>query len=423
MANVVVIGAGLAGMAAAARLAKARHQVTLVEARDRLGGAWAARELDGVLVDAAPPIFSFPAPWRDLFRKSGRALEAEFARSGEELVDAAPTRHVFADGTSFVLPIGRGDQDAAITERFGRPVADRWRDLIDGLGEVWQALRPLGIEAELRSRDQLTRPVKKALLHRLTVADLARRIDHPQLSAVVADLAYSVGSVPQLTPAFCAVQLYLDRTFGRWTAGSGMTMISSLEQRLALRKVEIRTGSRATAISADAHTVSTEAGTIAADAVIATCGADQLYRTLLPGSVARTERRRLRRLPGALTPTVTFGWADSDPTSPGTAPTETVLHRATGGPLIEYTRPAEGRTVQIRHDYATARPDPSGGVGWNGFSGWLDRPPASCELAGLFTAGPFSRGGPAPSIQVLSGALAAYGCQRLIAPDRPLEPR
>ncbi|SDS10505.1 Flavin containing amine oxidoreductase [Microlunatus soli] len=449
-----MIGAGLAGMAAAARLAKARHRVTLLEARDRLGGAWAARELDETVVDAAPPIFSFPAPWRDLFRKSGRALEAEFARSGDELVDAEPTRHVFADGSSFVLPIGRGDQDAAISERFGRPVADRWRDLVDGLGDVWQALRPLGIEAELRSREQLTRPVKKALLHRQSVADLARRMDHPQLSAVITDLAYAAGSVPERTPAFCAVQLYLDRTFGRWTAGSGTTLISSLQQRLALRKVDVRTGTRATGIGPDGRTVSTEDGPLTVDAVVATCDPEQLYRDLLPDTVAGTERRLLRRLPGALRPTVTLDWAEphptdeavpgtatpADPTSPDStigpespagpahptasdAPTETVWHRSTGGPLIEYTRPAAGRTVLIRHDYADAEPDRSAGVGWNGFRHWLDRPPASSEPAGLFIAGPSSRGGPAPSMQVLSGALAAYGCQHLIAPDRPLEPR
>ena len=50
--RVVVVGGGLAGMAAAARLAKARYAVTLYERSDRLGGRWAARSLlDGVLVD------------------------------------------------------------------------------------------------------------------------------------------------------------------------------------------------------------------------------------------------------------------------------------------------------------------------------------------------------------------------------------
>ena len=42
---VVVIGGGLAGMAAAARLAKAGHPVELHEQRASLGGRWASYEL------------------------------------------------------------------------------------------------------------------------------------------------------------------------------------------------------------------------------------------------------------------------------------------------------------------------------------------------------------------------------------------
>ncbi|QDP97602.1 FAD-dependent oxidoreductase [Microlunatus elymi] len=421
MAELVVIGGGLAGMAAAARLAKARHHVVLLEQRDRLGGAWAARDLDGIPVDAAPPIFSFPAPWRDLFRKSGRSLEAEFARSGDELVPAPPTRHLFADGTEFVLPIGRGDQDEAIATRFGRPVADRWRDLVDSLGEVWQTLRPLGIEAELSGRDQLPRMVRKTLLHKQSLADVADCLDHPQLSMIIRDLGHPAGGPPERVPAFCAVQLYLDRTFGRWTAGSGTTMINSLQQRLSLRKVEVRLQTPATAIETDPLAVIAD-DRLAADAVIATCDADQLYHRLLPGRTARKERRRLERLPEALAPSIEVRWDDAGLPARG-EPTETIRHTAGVGPRIEYTRPVDGRTLRIVHDYTEPRTDPTAGLGWRGFAGWLKRPPISSELTGLYTAGPFSRGGPAPSMQVLSGALAAYASQRLVAPDRPLEPR
>ena len=39
MARVVVVGGGFGGMASAARLAKLGHEVTLLEASSRLGGA------------------------------------------------------------------------------------------------------------------------------------------------------------------------------------------------------------------------------------------------------------------------------------------------------------------------------------------------------------------------------------------------
>ena len=108
---VVVIGGSLAGLAAAARLAKTGHAVELFEQTDRLGGRWAPRTLPtGTVVDDAPAVLGFPAPWRDLFRKSGRPLEAELARLGYELAPADPALVVFADGTELSWPADRSGQ-------------------------------------------------------------------------------------------------------------------------------------------------------------------------------------------------------------------------------------------------------------------------------------------------------------------------
>ncbi len=150
---IAVVGGGLAGMAAAARLAKVGHTVDLYERAGVLGGSWAPYELtDGVLVDDAPAVLGFPAPWRDLFRKSGRPLEAELARSGHALVPAEMPQVIFADGATLMLSSNRGEQHATLIRAYGTPVAGRWRNLLDRLDEVWQALRPLGFESELPAR-------------------------------------------------------------------------------------------------------------------------------------------------------------------------------------------------------------------------------------------------------------------------------
>jgi monoamine oxidase len=51
MSNVVVIGAGLAGLAAARRLVARGHEVTVVEARERVGG-----RTEGLLLDDGTPL-------------------------------------------------------------------------------------------------------------------------------------------------------------------------------------------------------------------------------------------------------------------------------------------------------------------------------------------------------------------------------
>ena len=55
--KVVVIGGGLAGITAAIALAKARHEVTLLEAKPRLGGATMSFSRDGLVVDTGQHVF------------------------------------------------------------------------------------------------------------------------------------------------------------------------------------------------------------------------------------------------------------------------------------------------------------------------------------------------------------------------------
>jgi monoamine oxidase len=51
MSNVVVVGAGLAGLAAARRLVAGGHEVTVVEARERVGG-----RTEGLVLDDGTPL-------------------------------------------------------------------------------------------------------------------------------------------------------------------------------------------------------------------------------------------------------------------------------------------------------------------------------------------------------------------------------
>src|SRR5215467_518807 len=51
MSNVVVVGAGLAGLAAARRLAAGGHEVIVVEARQRVGG-----RTEGLVLDDGTPL-------------------------------------------------------------------------------------------------------------------------------------------------------------------------------------------------------------------------------------------------------------------------------------------------------------------------------------------------------------------------------
>jgi phytoene dehydrogenase-like protein len=429
---VAVIGGGLAGMAAAARLAKLGHRVELYEKEGTLGGGWAPYQLqDGVLVDDAPAVLSFPAPWRDLFRKSGRPLEAELARLGYRLVPADPPRLIFADGFELILPTDRGEQYLTMRQAYGSGVAGRWRDLLDRLDDVWQALRPLGLESELPARPRLSRSLRQRLLYRRTLADLAADLAHPHLTALIRSSAYRCSSAPENTPALAAVEHAISRTFGRWqlqpikdggrsNAGRSSVLVEALVARLELRKVTVRTGTPVIGVEVEGGRVAgvrTQTAQHPAAAAICTVDPWQTVDSLLSARVAKATRGTVHRLQPAGTPAISHALIDDAVAKV----IETVAHNAEGVPTVAYQRPVEGGSVRTVHDFASMSASSSCGVTWQGFRSFLRRPPVTTEIAGLFLAGPFLASGASPSAVVLSSALAADRCQNYLYSDvRPL---
>lgn len=426
--DVVVIGATLAGLAAAARLAKAGHRVALITDGLEPGGTWAARPLDGTdgpALDDAPAVLTLPAAWRDLFRKSGRPLDAELARSGWELAPAPPARHRFPDGSELRWPTDRGEQYAALSEAYGSAAADRWRDLLDDLDEVWQTLRPLGLESELHGRFQVTRRVETIMKSKLSIARLAALQGHPALAALVRDVAYLQGSEPGSTPAHCAVDLAVLRRFGRWTVrrtdgtetGRTSALTEALVGRLTTRRVTMIDSGVSKIMIDDGRPagVITEAGPIRSSAVISTVDPPRFLDQLLAEADLPPQRATLRRLRPALAPAVT---ATRLPGPLADELTETVEHRAGTGPLITVVRRAVDTMVELTYDYAEPRPDWGRGLAWQGFGSWLIRPPIRGPLPGLYQAGPFSAAGPGLSQTLLSGALASYACHDDLTANR-----
>ena len=396
MARIIVAGASLPGVAAAARLARAGHEVTLVESGDRIGGRLAD---PGVWA----PVLDFPAPLRDLFRKSGRPFDAEFGRRGLRLVPAPAAVHRFADGTEFPWPTGRAEQWHLICERYSPAVAARWRDTLDALDQTWQRLRPLGVEAEPVG------PLPRALArHGLdpstTVEDLAARLDHPHLSELVRDTARRAGSDPRRTPAFVAARLSVQRTFGRWqfvdadgAPQPATALLDALADRLATRGVRLLLHTAVTAIRPDG--VATDAGDLHADAVVSALN-PWLHRRLT--RPARPQPPWTRLVP-AHAPLVTLTREDGPP-----GPAEEVLHTP-GGPIVTHRRPDAGATEVVVHDHTRPTPDPGAGVRWNGARTWTHLPGTRTPgQPTLFVASASGRAGHEPWAQLLTGALAAY---------------
>jgi len=268
VSRVVVVGGGFGGMAAAARLAKLGHDVTLLERAGTLGGALATVEQDGFAWDAGPTTTLLPAVIRDLFRKSGRPLEREVDLQPLDLV----REHRFADGSSLRLPgASRAAQLAAVDE-LGPGLGRQWVDHVAAYGETWELLRKEWFE---RPFDDVVAPRElTALLGARESLEkrLRRSFRDERLRLVAGHRLVMDGHDLRDVPVFAGVDVYLEQRFGTWTVPGGLAALgTAMAERLTLRGVTVVTGTPAVDLVVSGGRVAgvrTSAGELPANQVV-----------------------------------------------------------------------------------------------------------------------------------------------------------
>lgn len=243
MARVVVVGGGFGGMAAAARLAKLGHEVTLLERSDHLGGALSTVEQEGFAWDAGPSSTLLPAVVRDLFRKSGRPLEREVDLQSLPLV----REHRFADGTSLRLPGGSRAAQLDAFDELGPGLGQQWVDHVASYGALWELLRKEWYERpydpDVAPRELTALLDRRESLHKR----LRRTFRDERLRLVAGHRLVMDGHDLRDAPVLAGVDVYLEQRFGAWTVPGGLAALgTAMADRLALRDVTVLTGTSAT---------------------------------------------------------------------------------------------------------------------------------------------------------------------------------
>jgi phytoene desaturase len=303
VARIVVIGAGMGGMAAAARLRVKGHAVTVLEAADTHGGKLGTYRRDGFAFDTGPSLFTLPAVYRDLFLKTGSALEEHV-----ELVPLDPGfGYRFADGAELPMPgVGVGMGAAAMGDALGGRAADDWRALQARAGAMWATTRRPFLESPLSGVRDLV-PLARDLSAVRTVAPwqtlrrLGRATLHDWRARQVLDrYATYAGSDPRRAPAVLATIPYVEATFGAWHIAGGLRSLGdALRDRLDERGVEVRLDTPVARILLDAGRVCgvrlASGEQVPADVVVANADAARVYGELLGPDAPPGPMRRLAR--------------------------------------------------------------------------------------------------------------------------------
>jgi len=299
MAEVVVIGAGVGGLAAAARLATLGHRVTVCEQAPEVGGKLARLERDGFAWDTGPSLLTMPQVLRELFEATGGPC-------GLDLVEVDPiASYRFADGTQLSAPRDDAAFERELDRALGPGAGEDWRRFAARAARVWDVVEQPFLRRTLDpaalARLSLRFGDLQAVAPFQTLRGLGKRyLRDARLRTFLERYATYTGSDPRRAPAALASVVHAERAFGAWYVRGGLRRIAeALAERAADRGATIRTGAdvaRVTSAGGRASGVVLADGQrLRADVVVANADAAHLYGELVDGGRGAAARRRLQR--------------------------------------------------------------------------------------------------------------------------------
>lgn len=296
MARVVVVGAGVGGLATAARLAAAGHAVTVCEAAERVGGklgCYTRRTDAGTFrFDVGPTLLTLPDVFAELFSATGAPIEDVLAlRRLDPIID-----YRFGDGVTLCTTSDRGAQREIFDAALGAGAGAAWDRLLDRGAAMWRAFEEPILRSELSARSALRllagvrRPADlRAIAPGPTLAGLAAStLRDPRQRMMLERYATYEGSDPRRAPAVLAVVPYLEQRFGGWYLEGGL---HRLAEALATRVTELGASlllrSRVTSVSTSGGRVdgvrTADGRWVPAEIVVCNADAHQLFGSLLAG--------------------------------------------------------------------------------------------------------------------------------------------
>jgi phytoene desaturase len=281
--RIVVVGGGIGGLAAAALLGRAGHEVTLLEANDYLGGKSRRITLAGQRVDTGPAIVTFPGVWEELLRRwdtlDGGGEAAEVA--GLRLTRLPEVGTYYYRGEMISLPVQEGHPWRGAWERFVGLHGGLGPEVTRLLTSDWHApslhptlLRLLG----LYGARQTTRSYLDSL-----------KWLPDDLKEVIAIHTLNAGVGPRRTPALYASMPAIMAEDGVWAPVGGVYELVHALTRLAHSSgVELKTGEPVHRL--EPKRVTSTQSEYAADVVVSGLDAGRLESLLTPDKKPSSER-------------------------------------------------------------------------------------------------------------------------------------
>ncbi|MCG5466979.1 phytoene desaturase family protein [Micromonospora sp. NPDC053740] len=290
--RVVVVGAGLGGLACALHLAGSGRQVTVLEREPVPGGRAGRLGVDGYEFDTGPTVLTMP----DLIAEALGAV-------GEELhdwLDLTPLdpayRAYYPDGSTLDVLTDTTRMAAEISRVCGPREADGYLRFVEYARELWRLERTDFIERNLDAPSDLITGNLLKLLSGGAFRRLQTKINQffrdPRTQRIFSFQAMYAGLAPHDALAIYAVIAYLDSVAGVYFPRGGIHAVSRAMAGAAEKHgVQIRydtTVTRVETVNGRATGVLTADGDLVpADVVVLNPDLPVAYRDLLPAAPQR----------------------------------------------------------------------------------------------------------------------------------------
>ena len=220
--NVVIVGAGLAGLSAALRLAGAGRSVTVIERESVPGGRSGLLQKDGYAFDTGPTVLTMPSLIEDAFNSVGEEMK--------DWLDLIPLRPLYRafyhDGSQLDVYPDTKEMEAEIAKVIGPEEAIGYRNYVDFVTKLYKYEINDFIDRNIDSPFWLLTPNLAGLVSiggfRKLSPKVSQFLKDPRTQKVYSFQAMYAGVSPQQALAIYAVIAYMDSVNGVFFPRGGM---------------------------------------------------------------------------------------------------------------------------------------------------------------------------------------------------------
>ncbi len=294
--KVVIVGAGLAGLSAALRLAGRGHEVTILERESFPGGRNGLLKKAGYSFDTGPTVLTMPSLIADALNCVGENLEDWL-----ELLPLSPLyRAFYADGSTLDVHADTKQMEDEIARVIGGDEAAGYRRYVDFVTKLYRYEMNDFIDKNIDTPLNLLTPNLARLIalggFRRLAPKVSQFLKDPRTQRVYSFQAMYAGVSPQQALAIYAVIAYMDSVNGVFFPKGGMHALPrALAGAATKHGVKIQYNSKVIRLEKSGSRVQaaiTDDGSrYECDAIILNPDLPVAYRELL-----EVEPRRIKRL-------------------------------------------------------------------------------------------------------------------------------